>query len=176
MLVVSVAGFIFFCIRLQCLSFKPTPYKNFYGGFKLTLHPSLAPPPQRKRTKYNKTRFKGWDKVWETVHQLPSWTKHSQRRKINIIYCLLLTNTTRLNNTRAVRTECKIKASSLNPLPVKNAKIQLLSTVKYAQFHSQVSICCSRRLTGIHAVWDRPLPKRSERVLLCSDRLSLLMK
>ena len=36
--------------------------------------------------------------------------------------------------------------------------------------------CCSRRLAGIRAVRDRPLPKHSERVLLCSDRLSLLMK
>jgi len=36
--------------------------------------------------------------------------------------------------------------------------------------------CCSRRFAGIRAVQDRPLPKHSERVLLCSDKLSLLTK
>ena len=74
------------------------------------------------------------------------------------------------------------------PLPCSSETVFTLSdswlpadfqkTMTYSSFSTTFSlwICCSRRLTGICAVQDRPLPKHSERVLLCSDRLSLLTK
>jgi len=51
-----------------------------------------------------------------------------------------------------------------------------IDLVRVQETSGQHSECCSRCFAEIHSVQDRPLPKHSERVLLCSDRLSLLTK
>ena len=55
---------------------------------------------------------------------------------------------------------------------------RILDEALYSPVRTRVPLVkaprCSRCLTGICDVRDRPLPKHSERVLSCSDRLTLL--
>ena len=58
----------------------------------------------------------------------------------------------------------------------RNSRSCLTNLISFYDKVTRLVNCCSRCLVGIRAVRDSPLPKHSERVLLCSDRLSLLMK
>ena len=55
-------------------------------------HCTLTPIPQRRRKeKIQWRKLYGWDKDTEIVQQLSSKAEQTQRREINIVYCLLIT-------------------------------------------------------------------------------------